>query len=86
MMKIKISLFKLSTLLVLVFYSGYYLCSLHYKQKSERTEQAQAELRTNVHEIKRDFTPIIESAVGVLEGYEEILERNKTHPVEPREE
>lgn len=79
-MKIKISLFKLSILLVLVFYSGYFLCSTHYKQKSERTEQAQAELRTDIHEIKRDFMPVIESAIKAFESHEEIIERNKTHP------
>lgn len=79
-MKIKISLFKLSILLILVFYFGYYLCSFHYKEKSERSDKIQAELRTDIHEIKRDFKPIIESAIKAFESHP------VTASVEPREE
>ncbi len=79
-MKIKISLFKLALLLVLVFYSGYYLCSTHYKQKSERTEQIQAENRTGIHEIKRDLMPVVESAIKAFESHP------VTAFVEPKEE
>jgi len=79
-MKIKISLFKLAILLVLVFFSGYYLCSTHYKEKTSCFEQSQAELRTDVHEIKRDFTPVIESAIKAFESHP------VTASVEPREE
>ncbi len=68
-MKIKISLFKLSILLVLTFYSGYYLCSTHYKEKSERTEQLQAENRTGIHEIKRDLMPVIKSAIKAFRSH-----------------
>ena len=85
-MKIKISLFKLAVLMVLVFYSGYFLCSIHYKQKSERTEQVQAELRTEHHEIEREFMPVVESAIRALDGYEEIIDWNQAHPVVAFEE
>lgn len=79
-MNIKISLFKLAILLVLVFFSGYFLCSTHYKQKSERLEQVQAELRTNHHEIKRDFMPVMESAIKAFEAHPAMAH------VEPKEE
>lgn len=79
-MKIKISLFKLSILLVLVFYSGYFVRSIHYRQDAERTEQIQAENRTDIHEIKRDFMPVIESAIKALESHP------VTASVEPRGE
>ena len=88
-MKIKISLFKLAILLVLTFFSGYYLRSIHYRDDVFHLEQAQAELRTDVHEIKQDFMPIIESAVKAFEDYEEIIEWNKASSAmafEPKEE
>ncbi len=79
-MKIKISLFKLSILLVLTFFSGYFLRSIHYRQDSQRTEQIQAENRTGIHEIKRDFVPVIESAIKAFEAHP------VTASVEPRGE
>lgn len=79
-MKIKISLFKLSIGVVLIFFAGYFVRSIHYRQDVECTEQAQVELRTDIHEIKRDFMPVIESAIGAFEAHP------VTAFVEPREE
>jgi len=67
-MKIKTTLFKLAVLLTLTFFAGYAVRSVHYKQDSERRDAIQAELRTDVHEIQRDFMPIVESAIKALEA------------------
>ena len=85
-MKIKISLFKLAILITLVFFSGYYVRSIHYRQDTARVLDAQAELRTEYYEIKREFMPIVESAVKAIEDYEEIMEWKRASSAIPFEE
>ena len=88
-MKIKTTLFKLAIFLTLTFFAGYLVRSIHYKQDSQKRDGIQSELRTDVHEIRREFMPVVESAVKAIEDYEEIIEWNKASSAmafEPKEE
>lgn len=85
-MKIKISLFKLAILLVLIFFSGYYVRSIHYRDDLPRVLDAQLELRSEHYEIKREFMPVVESAIKAFEIHEDIMERNQANSVTAFEE
>ena len=85
-MKIKISLFKLAILIILIFFSGYFVHSIHYRDDLPRVLDAQAELRAEHYEIKRELMPIVESAVKAFEIHEDIMERNQANPVMAFEE
>lgn len=84
-MKTTTTLFKLAILLTLAFFAGYSVRSIHYKQDTQQLERIQAELRTDVHEIKRELMPIVESAVKAIEDYEEIIEWKRASSAIPFE-
>lgn len=80
-MKIKISLFKLVIIMVLTFFSGYFVRSIHYKDDVPYLEKGRVETRISQERIERQFMPLMKSAIKTIEGYEKIIDQNIKHPV-----
>ena len=79
-MKIKISLFTLAILLLIAFYSGYFVRSIHYKQDLPYLEKAQAEIRLRLDRLE-DEGELAEAIDLLLDDYWKVIDQNREHPV-----
>lgn len=77
---IKISLFKLAIIMVLTFFVGYFVRSIHYKQDLPYLEKAQAEIRLELDRIESKGE-LAEAIDLLLDDYWKVIDQNRKHPV-----
>ena len=78
---IKKYFFQIVIYTLIVFFAGYFVRSIHYKNDLSYLERGRAERRLAHERIERQLMPLMKSAVKTIDGYEEIINQNRRHPV-----
>lgn len=77
-MKIKISLFKLIIIMTIVFFTGYFVRSIHYRQDLPRLEKEHAEIRLV---LEAEVSKLADVLGWLNQDVDEIIDQNNEHPV-----